>query len=52
MKKEVLAKLQCTECKNINYYTHRNKKKVKAKLSLKKLCSTCRKHTVHKEMKK
>jgi large subunit ribosomal protein L33 len=52
MKKEVIAKMQCTVCKNINYYTHRNKKKVNAKLALKKLCPKCQKHTEHKEMKK
>ena len=52
MKKEVLAKMQCTVCKNINYYTHRNKKKVSAKLALNKYCSKCQKHTAHKEMKK
>ncbi len=52
MKKEVLAKMQCNDCKNINYYTHKNKKLVKGKLELKKHCSKCRKHTLHKETKK
>lgn len=52
MKKDVLAKMQCTDCKNINYYTRKNRKINKEKLELKKHCSKCRKHTVHKEMKK
>ncbi|PIV83675.1 MAG: 50S ribosomal protein L33, partial [Candidatus Moranbacteria bacterium CG17_big_fil_post_rev_8_21_14_2_50_44_12] len=34
-----------------NYHTCRNKKKIKEKLSLKKFCKTCRKHTPHKEVK-
>ena len=52
MKKEVLVKMQCSDCKNINYYTSRNKKTIKEKLELKKHCSKCKKHTLHKEMKK
>lgn len=52
MKKEFIVRLQCTECKHINYYTRRNKKTVERKLELKKYCSWCRKHTVHKEIKK
>ncbi len=49
--KENLVKLRCVECKNINYYTNRNKKKIKEKLELKKFCKFCRKHTTHKEMR-
>ena len=49
--KENLVKLRCSECKNINYYTSRNKKKIKEKLELNKFCNHCRKHTEHKEMK-
>jgi len=49
--KENLVKLKCAECKNINYYTNRNKKKIKEKLELKKFCKSCRKHTIHKEMR-
>ncbi|MDD5652289.1 MAG: 50S ribosomal protein L33, partial [Candidatus Moranbacteria bacterium] len=36
----------------INYFTTRNKKKIKEKLEMKKHCKFCNKHTVHKEMKK
>lgn len=49
--KENLVKLRCSECKEINYYTSRNKKKIKEKLELNKFCNTCRKHTDHKELK-
>ncbi len=43
--------LQCTECKNKNYSTTKNKKNVTDKLNLKKYCRHCRKHTAHKETK-
>jgi large subunit ribosomal protein L33 len=49
--KENMVKLKCVECKEINYYTSRNKKKIKEKLELSKFCNKCRKHTEHKEMK-
>ncbi|MBP8617961.1 MAG: 50S ribosomal protein L33 [Parcubacteria group bacterium ADurb.Bin305] len=52
MKKEYIVKLQCNECKHINYFTRRNKKTVDKKLEFKKLCPICRKHTLHKEVKK
>jgi large subunit ribosomal protein L33 len=52
MKKEVIAKMQCSECKDINYYTHKNNKANKTKLELKKYCPRCQKHTTHKQMKK
>jgi large subunit ribosomal protein L33 len=51
MARENLVKLKCEVCKNINYFTTRNKKKLKEKLALKKHCPVCKKHTVHKEMK-
>ena len=43
--------LACSECKNRNYNTTKNKKTKQAKLELSKFCSTCRKHTSHKETK-
>ena len=42
--------LQCEECKNRNYMTVREMRRG-SKLELKKFCSACRKHTVHKERK-
>ncbi|HHW20979.1 MAG TPA: 50S ribosomal protein L33 [Thermodesulfovibrio thiophilus] len=43
--------LQCTECKNKNYSTTKNKKTTPDKLQLKKYCKHCRRHTLHKETK-
>jgi large subunit ribosomal protein L33 len=43
--------LACVDCKNRNYTTTKNKKTSPDKLELKKFCSTCRKHTAHKETK-
>ncbi|PKO20135.1 50S ribosomal protein L33 [candidate division BRC1 bacterium HGW-BRC1-1] len=43
--------LACTECDRRNYMTTRNKKIQQNKLEMKKFCSHCRKHVVHKETK-
>jgi large subunit ribosomal protein L33 len=50
--KKSLIKLQCTGCKNINYFSRKTKKVGDKKLELKKYCKFERKHTVHKEGKK
>jgi len=52
MAQEHIVKFQCGECKRINYYSRKNRKSVQKKLELKKFCNWCRKHTIHKEMKK
>ncbi|MEK7463065.1 MAG: 50S ribosomal protein L33 [Patescibacteria group bacterium] len=49
---ERIIKLRCVTCKEINYYTRKNKKLVERKIELKKFCNRCRKHQVHKEIKK
>jgi large subunit ribosomal protein L33 len=48
--KERFVFLECTECSNRNYTTH---KRLKAtyKLEKKKYCPFCRKHVSHKEKK-
>ncbi|RJQ35125.1 50S ribosomal protein L33 [Candidatus Parcubacteria bacterium] len=51
MSQDNLAKLECVDCKTINYHSQRNKKTVKERLELKKYCKKCRKHTAHKETK-
>ncbi len=51
MSQDNLVKMECAECRSINYHTYRNKKKVKEKLILKKFCKNCKKHTDHKETK-
>jgi len=43
--------LACTECKERNYTTTKNKKTMTGKLELKKFCKRERKHTLHKETK-
>jgi large subunit ribosomal protein L33 len=46
-----IVTLQCTECKERNYSTTKNKKTTTGRLEFKKFCSRCRKHQVHKETK-
>ena len=43
--------LECTQFKERNYTTTKNKKTVTGRLELKKFCNRCRKHQVHKEAK-
>ncbi len=41
----------CTECKNRNYNSEKNKKNDPDRIERKKFCPACKKHTVHKESK-
>ena len=41
--------LQCTECKNENYRTEKNKKNTTDRLEIKKFCKHCKTTTTHKE---
>lgn len=43
--------LACSECKNRNYTTEKNKKNDTARLEFKKYCRHCRTHTAHRETK-
>lgn len=43
--------LACTECKQRNYNTMKNKKNDPDRLEFNKYCRFCRKHTLHKETK-
>jgi large subunit ribosomal protein L33 len=43
--------LACLDCRERNYSTMKNKKNDPDRLELKKFCNTCRKHTMHKEVK-
>ena len=47
----VKVTLVCTECKQRNYDTKKNKKNDPDRLELNKYCKFCRKHTLHKESK-
>ena len=43
--------LACSDCKQRNYDTKKNKKNDPDRLEMKKYCRFCRKHTLHKETK-
>ena len=43
--------LECTECKNRNYLTEKNKKNNTNRLEVVKYCKFCKKRTTHKETK-
>ena len=43
--------LVCSECKQRNYDTEKNKKNDPDRLEMNKYCPFCRKHTLHKESK-
>lgn len=43
--------LACTECKQRNYETSKNKRNNPDRVEVTKFCKFCGKHTVHKETK-
>ena len=43
--------LECTDCKNRNYFTDKNRRKHPERVEWKKYCPRCNKHQVHKESK-
>jgi large subunit ribosomal protein L33 len=45
----VLITLACTECRERNYHTEKNKRNDPDRLELDKYCPRCRKHTPHRE---
>ncbi len=47
----VKVTLACTECKQRNYVSKKNKKNDPDRLEMNKHCKFCRKHTLHKETK-
>ena len=52
MSQDRLIKLACKDCKRINYWSQKNRRKVERKIELAKFCKWCRKETTHKEVKK
>src|SRR5580692_11616267 len=50
MQREIIT-FQCTECKNRNYSSTKNKKTTTERIELSKFCRHCRKHQAHKEIK-
>ena len=47
----VVITLACTECKERNYTTEKNRQNDSGRISLNKYCRRCRKHTVHREQR-
>ncbi|MHB1287081.1 MAG: 50S ribosomal protein L33 [Leptospirales bacterium] len=43
--------LACTQCKDRNYSSMKNKRNTPDKVELNKYCRRCNDHTVHKETK-
>lgn len=43
--------IACTECKQRNYETSKNKRNNPDRVEMTKFCKFCGKHTVHKETK-
>ena len=41
----------CTECKERNYTSQKNRRNDPNRLEINKFCPRCRKHTLHKEQK-
>lgn len=48
----ILIAMVCSVCKNQNYITQKNKLNTEGKITLRKFCRHCRKHTEHKESQK
>jgi large subunit ribosomal protein L33 len=47
----VTVTLACTECKQRNYTSTKNKKNDPDRIEIKKYCKFCKTHTAHKETK-
>ena len=43
--------MECSECKNRNYFTTKNRRKHPERVEYRKYCPRCDKHRVHKESK-
>ena len=47
----LVVTLACTECKERNYLTEKNRRNDPGRLELKKYCRRCRRHTLHREVR-
>ena len=43
--------LACTECRERNYTTEKNRRNDPDRIELNKFCRRCRKHAVHREVR-
>ena len=47
----IVVTLACSECKERNYTTQKNRKNTQSRLEIEKYCPRCRKHMKHRETK-
>ncbi|MCB9136687.1 MAG: 50S ribosomal protein L33 [Anaerolineales bacterium] len=47
----ILITLACTECKERNYITEKNRRNDTARMEFNKFCPRCRQHRLHRETK-
>jgi large subunit ribosomal protein L33 len=47
----IVVTMACSECKERNYTTQKNRRNDQSRLEFNKYCPRCRKHTAHKEQK-
>ena len=47
----ILITLACSDCKERNYHSEKNKRNDPDRIALQKFCPRCRKHTEHRETK-
>jgi large subunit ribosomal protein L33 len=47
----IIVYMACTECKDRNYTTSKNKRNDPNRLELEKFCPRCREHRLHRETK-
>ncbi|RLC72324.1 MAG: 50S ribosomal protein L33 [Chloroflexi bacterium] len=47
----IVIHLACTQCRERNYTTSKNKRNDPGRLELRKFCPRCRTHTLHREVK-
>ena len=47
----VLIELACTECRERNYHSEKNRRNDANRLELNKFCPRCRVHRVHREVR-
>ena len=47
----IVITLACSECKERNYTTEKNRRNDSGRITLRKYCKRCRKHTEHREQR-
>ncbi len=47
----IVITLACTECRERNYTTEKNRRNDSGRIVLRKYCRRCRKHTEHREQR-